>query len=236
MSQSGISLQESTAPVSGDGIARTKVASTSDYGIILAASADGYLSTDLTISNESVQHLPASGIFDRGDHHAPNYRLELYAAPDFAIELVVPAGYRGLIRATPKFEDGYAFRAGLRRFQFDVSTSGKVDLIGPAMLRHIVPVDYSASYADGNALVKNADDTTVGIKYWKMDGADQLFVVGTKPEIESFVKTNTPDPTDSSSRSSGGRGNGSAGGHHRGGGGGGNGGNSSGGGSSAPPW
>lgn len=236
MAQSGVSLQESTTPVSGDGIARIKVSSTSDYGVILAASADGYLSTDLTISNDSVRHLSAAGVFDRGDHRAPNYRLELYAGPDFSIELAVPTGYRGLIRAKPKFEDQFTFRAGLRHFQFNVSSNGQVELAGPAVLRHILPVDYSATFADGTAIAKNADETIVGIKYWKMEGADQLFVVGTKSEIEGFVRTNTPDPTDAP-RSSGGRGSGpGGGGHHRGGGGGGNGGNAPGAGSSAPPW
>jgi len=233
MAQSGISLQQTTTPVSGDGIARLKVASSSDYGVILAASADGYLSTDLTITNDSVQHLPAAGVLDRGDHRAPNYRLELYAAPDFSIELVVPAGYRGLIRAKPKFEDQYAFRAGLRHFRFDVSSNGQVEIGGPAVLRHILPVDYGATFTDGTALVKNAEETIVGIKYWKMEGADQLFVVGTKSEIEGFVRTNTPDPTDAP-RSSGGRGAGSGGGHHRGGGGA-NGGNAPGAGAPAPP-
>jgi uncharacterized membrane protein YgcG len=241
MSQTGVSLQQSTIPAGGDGIAHLKVASTSDYGIILEAFAEGYLRDDLNVSSASVQRIAPAGIFENPDHRAANYRLELYSVPDFSIELIVPLGYHGVVRAKTKFEKDVSFPARQRLFQFEVAKSGTVELAGPAILRQILPVDYIASFTDGNPLSKTPDDLTVGIKYWKMDGAEQLFVVGTKIEIDGYVRSSSSPSIDSSTRSSGGRGNGSGGGGRRRGGGGGAGSGGSGGGSPSdgtaqPPW
>jgi uncharacterized membrane protein YgcG len=240
MSQTGVSLQQSTVAAGSDGVAHVKVASTSDFGIILDASADGYLHDDLNVSSASVQRISPAGMFENPDHRAANYRLELYSVPDFSIELIVPLGYHGVVRAKTKFEKDVAFPARQRRFRFEVAKSGTVELAGPAVLRQILPVDYVASFPDGNSLSKIPDDLTVGLKYWKMDGAEQLFVVGTKAEIDGFVRSSSAPSMESSTRSSGGRGNGSgSGGKRRGGGAGGSGG--SGGGSPSdgiaqPPW
>jgi hypothetical protein len=230
MSQTGVSLQQSTSTAGNDGIARMKVATTSDFGIILAASADGYLPADLNVSSASVDHIPSAGLFEKAETRPPSFRLEIYATPDFTVDLIVPLGYRGIVRARPKFEQSASFPPGQRKFRYEVSNAGAVELAGPPVLRQVLPVDYSAHFPDGGEMTKNPDDLSVGFKYWKMDGAEQLFVVGTKSEIDGYMRSTAGDSTESPGRGSGDKGGSKGGGRRR------NGGGQSGGSSQAPPW
>jgi hypothetical protein len=217
MSQSGVSLENAVTTAGADGIARSKVASTSDYGLILTASSNGYLPADLNVSSDSVHRIPAPGLFESSDGRPPNYQLELFASPDFAVELTVPTSFRGLIHLKTRFEQGVTFPTGQRTFKYEVPSSDPVELRGPFVLRHVLPVDYVARYPDGTPLPKTPDDLTVGFRWWKSNGDDEFFVVGTKPEIEAYMRSLGSSSGESTGRGagSGGRGRGGAGGGGR---------------------
>ena len=103
-----------------DGTVRLRAAPIED-GFQVEANAPGYLLEERSLSGEVVQSpQPASVV------------LAMYAAPGPTVELVVPVGFRGLVRVETRIQDDLPFPAGQRCFRYDVAPSGVVQVTGPA--------------------------------------------------------------------------------------------------------
>ncbi len=104
-----------------DGTVRLRAAPIED-GFQVEANAPGYLLEERSLSGEVVQSpQPASVV------------LAMYAAPGPTVELVVPVGFRGLVRVETRIQDDLPFPAGQRCFRYDVAPSGVVQVTGPAL-------------------------------------------------------------------------------------------------------
>jgi hypothetical protein len=191
-------------PVSGttgaDGVARLKAHPPEGLAIVLDATADGYMPGERVIPTAAIKSPPAGG-----EVRAAEFTVELFAGPRPTVELVLPAGYRGLVKVVAEVRDDVQLPPGQRVFRFEVPASGVVTFTAPPVFHHESGPEYTARYADGTPLNKAAKDTEVGFRWLTKEGDTQFFVVGTRADHEEQRKAMHLD-SQSGKRSGGGDG------------------------------
>jgi hypothetical protein len=171
---------ERTAGMTGPDGTVELVAAPYEGRAVMFASADGYFSEGMqSLEDEVIRACDP-------DRRKPREYVvvEMYAEPAAVLELVVPAGYRGLIRVEPHTVE--LTSAGRQRlFRAEVPPSGLVHVPGPALLRRAECVDYQLHGADGMLLPCEPEGTAVG--FWRLSAAGdevQFFFVGTQKEYD----------------------------------------------------
>ncbi len=197
-----------------DGTARVRLASLPELALAVEATAPGYLSEEKDLPVESLRAI-STNPFASFDHNTPTLVIQVFAGPRPTIDLVVPNGYRGVLRAEIKTRDDLPFPPGQRLFAYEVPPTGVVQIVGPPVLLHGLSPDIRAAYVDGTPLKRDAKDQDIGLRWVRADGNDQVFVVGTWLEWNDVKKE--MEKEDSQKPKGGG------GGHHGGSGGGGRG-------------
>jgi hypothetical protein len=160
-----------------DGIARLRAAPWGD-GARVTATADGYLGADKPLPVADVNGLQPAYPFEPIDQRPATVVLELFARPRPMVELIVPAGYRGLVQVEVQARAGALCPPGQRWFPAVVSAAGVAVVTGPPVLGH--QTDFCARYADGPALAVQPRDGSVGLWWLSGDGPRQTFLVGTQ--------------------------------------------------------
>jgi hypothetical protein len=206
-----------------DGTVRLKAAPYGEAGILLDVAAPGYMTEQKSYPVEAVKVIEPSYPFESDRQRPVNFVVEMYAGPAPAVELVLPAGYRGTVRAAVRVQDDAPFTPGQRVFSYAVPPSGDVQVTGPPLLRRVHTPDFRARYADGPELSRQAKDDEIGFWCLKTEGATEYFVVGTRAEFEELRRSESADEGKPNRSSGGGKGGGR--GSRRGGRGGGGGGN-----------
>ena len=199
-----------------DGIAHLRAAPYGDFGVRIDASAPGYMSEQLNLSTETVSQVEPPHPFEKVEQRRAEFVVEMFAEPHFSVELVVPNGYRGLIKAEVQVQENAAAQPGQRCFRFDVTNASTVLVKGPKVMGRVYPSDYRACYADGTPVGTEMTLTKVGFRWLRGEGNEQYFVVGTKPEYDVYRRS-VPDEKPITVRrasASGGKG-GRGGRHHR---------------------
>jgi hypothetical protein len=130
---------------------------------------------------------------DKNKPHSPDAVVEVYAEPDFSVELVLPPNYRGLIKAEIQVLDNVPLVARQRCFRFPVSASGDVLVRGPTLLRRVPVADIGARYANGPVLGTRMDADTVGFRWLKGTGHLHYFVAGNQLDYEKFHAQLAPE-------------------------------------------
>jgi hypothetical protein len=174
---------DSSESTGAEGIARLRAVPYGDFGVHVEASAKGYLTAQQTISSESIQRLEPPHPFETTEQRKPELVVEMFAEPRFSVELIVPSGYRGQIKAEVQNQDEVPLSPGQRCFRYPV-TDGFVRIKGPGVLRRVYPSDYRACYADGTPLSGEMSLTKVGFRWLRTQGETQYFLVGTQPEYD----------------------------------------------------
>lgn len=214
-----------------DGIALLTTTPNGKDALIVQASANGYSPESMVISSTKVEEIEPAGWFESVERRSVTYIVDVYSGPPFAVELTIPVGMHGLIKAELQIQDDANCAPKQRTFQYRVEPTGSVMIAGPAQLRRVNPATYIARYADGTPLGQRMDKTQIGFRWLKHEGNVEYFVVGTQAEYDNYHHQLFPDEPSSPAPSSSGRGGGGGGGRGgRGGGGGGGGGGGFGGG------
>lgn len=156
-----------TAP---DGIARLRA--TPFHSIHMRAKAEGYQWEDRSVTSAIIEAI------NKKEHTQPDVVFEMYAEPRATVELVVPVGYRGVIRTEFVRDEGYGL-PGQRQFSYPVPESGIVQVRGPRMLT-LTWTQTKARYADGTSLDRFPGEAEVGFCWIQSDGDANFYVVGTK--------------------------------------------------------
>jgi hypothetical protein len=204
--------------VTGDeGIARMKATPCGNAGITMKATAKGYLPEEQSVLVETIKEIKPAYPWESEARRPVNFVMETYAEPRFSVELVVPTGYRGLVKAVVNVQENAPLTMGQRCFRHTVSLEGVVQVQGPPVLRRISALEYRARYADGTRLGNEVDPMKVGFRWLNCDGNDQYFVVGTQYEYDDFRRRFMPNRAGDESQSSIGKGRGGGGRHRRGG-------------------
>jgi hypothetical protein len=204
--------KELNAKTASDGVARIHALPDGNEGL-LTASAAGYLNDAIPLY-ETKQLPSASRPTEIADPHRRQVEIELYAGPRPTIELVIPNGFRGLIKAEFKVTatDG---ATSPRLFRCTVGTDGVVQIASPLVLHCVLPQDFRAVGPDGTALPTGGPTTAIELRWVKTTDTIDYFVFGTEIDCNEARKTLTP--ADGGSGGSG-SGKGSGGGGRRGGG------------------
>jgi hypothetical protein len=216
--RSPLTPSDSSVKAEGDGVARLPGAPCGDNGVEVGATAAGYLPGNLDLTAGAVEKLKPAGWFEAADQRPADFVVEMYSGPEFTVELVVPTGYRGLVRVEVQVQDDATPPPGQRCFRYDVPPSGTVEVVGPPPLRRVSPPGYHARYADGTPLAPEMDAARVGFRWLKQEGRAMVFVVGTKDEFDGYCKGLAQDaPAPKGPSPDGGRGGGRGGRRNRGG-------------------
>ncbi len=166
-----------------------------------------YLYEQKSLPAEAVPAPKSFFPFGAPEPHAVPLVMELYAQPGPTIELVMPIGYRGVVRVQVEPRDNIPCPPGLRRFRYEVPPSGEVQAVGPSLLRRTP--DIVAGYANGVSLSPQVKDGEIGFLWVKSDGAYEVYVVGTLIERDSLRRSDHKDRVSQSSsdgqKSGGGR-------------------------------
>lgn len=199
------------AKTSGDGIARLQTVPYGSSGPVVQVSAAGYMGESKYLTAEAIQAIEPVHHNDKADQRPIAMVVKLFADPEPTVELVLPNGYRGLVKAEVAIQADASFPPGQRCFRFEVPESGVVQVAGPCLLQRVFGTDFRARYADGTALVWQPQDSTVGWWWMKHDNNTQVFLVGT--EMDFRYRCNDMQQEEGPARrSSGGQG---SGGRHR---------------------
>jgi len=174
---------DSSEHTGADGIARLRAAPYGGFGVRLEATAAGYMTGQQTMSSELIQNIKPPYPFEATERRQPVEVVEMYAEPRFTVELVVPVGYRGVIKTEIQLQDDIPFAAGQRCFRYEV-TDGFASIKGPGALRRICPPEYHARYADGTPLTDEMSLLKVGFRWLRGEGNEHSFFVGTQPEYD----------------------------------------------------
>ncbi|HZV07318.1 MAG TPA: hypothetical protein VE999_19705 [Gemmataceae bacterium] len=183
LSRDSLAPFDSSEHTGPDGIAHLRAAPYGDFGIRVDASAAGYLPEQVNVSTESIQHVTPPHPFEETERRKPEVIVEMYSEPRFTVELVVPTGYRGIIKAEVDLQDDVAAPPGQRSFSYEV-VDGFVRIKGPGVLRRIYPSDYRARYTDGTPLSGEMTLSKNGFRWLRGNGKEQSFFVGTQTEYD----------------------------------------------------
>lgn len=189
---SWLAPSESKGITTGDGIAHLSATPFGRAGIMIEASAKGYMGEVKYLSPEEIEALkPALG---QDTERRADYVIEVFADPKPTVLLVVPAGFRGVIKADVKVQADLAYQAWQRLFRYDVPITGEVVVTGPAMFRHVTAANLRVQFADDRPIALRAKDASLGYWYLKAEGKCFYFFVGTPAGFDSYcLKTPTPD-------------------------------------------
>ena len=191
--------------------------------MVVEAVSDGYLYETKSLPAEAARAIPQGRPLEMVDQRPPTVVLDMYTEPRPTVELVVPAGYRGLVKAEVHVrEDAWdggpqahwwesaaaKARGPLRQrlFRYDVGPSGVVEVAGPPLLLH--DPDFRVRYADDTPVSWQATDSPLGFWQLRSEGACHYLVVGTSSDYETLRRSGqTADrPTDDKKEGRGGRG------------------------------
>jgi hypothetical protein len=182
-----------SAKTAEDGLVRLRAAPYGPYGVQMETTAPGYQPQDLEVSVAAIQEVSPAHLFEKVGLRPANFTVEMYAEPRFAVELVVPDGFHGLIKTESQIDENASCPSGQRCFRYEVPSSNTVLIKGPAILGRVSPSNYQARYAGGNLLGTKMDLVTVGFRWLKRDGKENYFVVGTQSEYDHFRRRLAPN-------------------------------------------
>ena len=185
LSRDSLAPFDSSERTDADGIARLRAAPYGDFGARIEASAPGYLTDQADVSSDSIRQLQPPHLFEETQRRKPEVFVDLYAEPHFSVELIVPPGYRGPIKAEIESQEDAPVPPGQRCFRYEV-VDGLVRIKIPGFVqRRVYPSDYRACYADGTPLTAEMMTLQkVGFRWLRGRDKEQLFVVGTQPEYD----------------------------------------------------
>ena len=203
---------DSTGRTGADGIALVQAAPCDNGAIVVNVSADGYLFEEKNLPADVANAIQQASLIELGDRKHVTLVVEMYAEPNPTVELVIPVGYHGVVKADVQIRDDEVCPAGQRCFRYEVSPSGEVQVTGPVLLRRVFAPDFHAKFSDGAPLSANPKDTELGFWPLRNEGSVQFFWVGTQNEFNNLRRSHQT-PGAGPSRSSGGKGSGGHRGH-----------------------
>jgi hypothetical protein len=174
-----------------DGIARLHAEPGGEHGFQVQAVAQNYLAETIDVPADALK----KNLSQTAGPRPADVTVEIYAGPEFSVELVLPPGYRGLIKAEVRIQDNLPLPKGQRCFRFPVSATGDVLVQGPSLLRRVPAAAFRARYGDGPLLGTTMDAEKVGFRWLKGAGDQQVFLVGNQLDYEKLHRLVAPEDT-----------------------------------------
>lgn len=192
-----------------DGKARLTATATDEGTIYLETKTTGYLADGIDMSAAELQKIEPAHFLEDASKRPTNLVVELYVEPRPAIEILVPTGYKGIVKVSLQIADDASLPKGQRAFSVPIDSTGAGSMTGSPLLRHIDSADFVAKYSDGATLARNAAMPAIGLWWVQKTGDTEEFYVGTEREFDAFRKVEQKTSPDSPrSQGSGRRGGG----------------------------
>jgi len=210
-----------------DGAAHTRLPQLDASGVMVEIDAPGYLSKQTTLPRDIADALMEAKPFHPYKGPALAVSVDVFAGPRPTVELVLPTGYRGLVKAEVRVRQDQQWSAGQRVFSYAVAPNSViqtggiqrvvVQADGPSVFGQGVGPDIVAKYADGRQLPKEAKGEDIGFRWIRRDGNDVYFVIGTNTDVTMAsrmlgVSDPSPNHDDAKKKQSAGGGGGRHGG------------------------
>lgn len=183
---------EALGKTGNDGTAHLAASPSGEDGVMVAVEAPGYLPEETYLTAKSLALLQPASFFGTAKVGKPAVTLPHYAGPRPRVELVVPNGFRGAISAEVVIQDGATLPPGQRCLVAEVSPAGAVEITGPALLRRLDSPDFTAKYADGTPIPRNASSSTKKNGFWRrgelpLEAQIRLWPLSTEERRYSFL-------------------------------------------------
>jgi hypothetical protein len=175
----------SAATTAGDGVARLRAAPYGEAGVQVSATAAGYLDEEKTLPVSDIEAIQPASLFEKAERRPARVVVEMYAGPQPTVELVVPLGYRGEIRAELCVQENAPRTPGQRSFSAVVQPGGVVRVSGPPLLWRISGPDFRGRFTDGAPISRDAQGADVGLWWLGNDGDVHHLLVGTRQEFDN---------------------------------------------------
>jgi hypothetical protein len=118
--------------------------------------------------------------------------MEMLADPAPAIELIVPAGYRGQIKANIQVQADVPLTPGQRSFSYPVPPSGELVVTGPPLFKHVAPANVRVKFADNAPLTQWAKQSEIGYWLLKTEATTYFFLIGTQWDYDAYRRSIQP--------------------------------------------
>jgi hypothetical protein len=203
---------ESRGTTGADGIARFDA---SPAAVEVSAEAPGYMPEEQFVSSGEMRPAAPSRWCGAGEAEPVTVVLEMYAAdPRPAIDLVLPPGFRGLVRAEIGVAEDAPRSPGQRQFTYEVPADGSIRATVPPLFRHFPLPDIRGRYAEGPPLSSSAKGEEVGFWWLRSEGDVHTYLVGLESE---YARSRPATGSSGAGKASGGGGKGRGRGGKRGG-------------------
>jgi hypothetical protein len=217
--------REANFVTAADGVAHARIGSPDHGGVMVEVAGPTCLTTQLTLPREVADALATAKPLQPYKGPPLSVDVEVFAGPRPKVELVLPPGYRGVVKAEVRVSQSGQWPAGQRQFSCTVPANGVVRVEGPAVFGHGYGPEVVAKFLNGASCPNEPKDDEVGLRWIRRDGNDIYFAVGTRADEAAARRAVGSGGVDNTPRSaSGGRSGGGGGGGRHGGGRGGRGG------------
>jgi hypothetical protein len=189
LAQQYFSPWESIGTTGPDGIARLQAAPYGEAGIMVDVTAHGYLNEQKFLSIQEVQAIARPGWFEDVKKRPASLIVDMFAEPRPTVELIVPAGYHGLIKAKVQIQEQAPCAPAQRNFIYEVPPSGEILVTGPSLFRHLIPPDMRLQYSGNIPTSKQAKGTEFGYWYVKTEAPYHFFLIGTQREFDDYRRS-----------------------------------------------
>jgi hypothetical protein len=189
LSNSNLAPWESIATTGADGIARVRAAPFGDAGILVDVTAKGYMNEQKFLTVDQVGAIDKAHWFEDVNRRPPCLTVVMYHEPRPTIELVVPAGYRGIVKARIQVQEDAVLPPGQRLFSYPVPPSGELIMKGPTLFRHVILPDMRIKFADNTPVSRQAQDSMLGYWWLKSESNYNHFLVGAASDFDDYRRS-----------------------------------------------
>jgi hypothetical protein len=165
-----------------DGIAHVRAAPYGDFDLSMTGNASKYMPESQAVPVKTVAAIEPAHLFEQVEQRPVQFVLAMYADPHPAVELIVPNGYRGVVKAEILVQENTHCPPGKRCFSYAVPSTGQVQVTGPALLGRVSSLDVNIKNANGVPLSGDATNSAIGFWFVKSEGNAMYFFVGTFKE------------------------------------------------------
>jgi hypothetical protein len=167
-----------------DGVVRLPVTPLETSVVMMEVTAPGHVPQRKELPVTIVEAVEPAGLFEKIEKRPTSLIAEVYAEPRPSVDLVVPTGYRGLLKIDIQSQKDVPLALGQRVFSYEVPASGELHAAGPTLVGQVYPQGYTARFADGSPLTHEAKGKEIGFWWLKNEGKVQHFLVGTREEFD----------------------------------------------------
>jgi hypothetical protein len=214
-----VKTRELTAITDASGNAQIRGVTSDDGLPQVKIAAPGYILEQSALRGDALRSIKANNSFwSLANHHDPvEYEMSVYRGPAAAVELLVPVGYRGLIKIDVRIREDIVYPPGQRVFIGTVA-DGAVQVDGSPLLRSECKPMFRARYTNDTLVPMNVPDNEVGFRWLRTEGRTELFVIGTQADCDNYRRiTDKSAAVEATGKKNGGGGGGGGGGRRGGG-------------------